>query len=181
LTGPVDPAGPGSTHRWKYSLDRTQEKAMPEITPFLWYDNQAEEAANFYASVFPDARVLEVNRGPDGTAFMVSFEIEGQRVLALNGGPDHTFSESFSFFVNCAGQDQVDEYWAKLTADGGEEGPCGWCKDRFGLSWQVIPAELPQLLGDPDPERAARAGHAMRQMRKIDVQALRDAADGKPA
>jgi predicted 3-demethylubiquinone-9 3-methyltransferase (glyoxalase superfamily) len=154
---------------------------MPEITPFLWYDNQAEQAATFYASVFPHARVLEVNRGPDGRAFMVSFEIEGQRVLALNGGPDHVLNESFSFLITCDGQEQVDEYWGKLTADGGEEGPCGWCKDRFGLSWQVIPSELARLLTDPDPERAGRAGQAMRAMKKIDVQALRDAADGKPS
>jgi predicted 3-demethylubiquinone-9 3-methyltransferase (glyoxalase superfamily) len=153
---------------------------MPEITPFLWYDNQAEEAATYYASVFPNSRVTDVNRGPDGKAFMVSFELEGQRVLALNGGPDHPFTDNFSLFVNCEGQEQVDEYWSKLT-DGGEEGPCGWLKDRFGLSWQVIPSELPQLLADPDPERAGRAGQAMRQMKKIDIQALRDAADGKPA
>jgi predicted 3-demethylubiquinone-9 3-methyltransferase (glyoxalase superfamily) len=153
---------------------------MPEITPFLWYDNQAEEAADYYATVFPNSRVLDVTRGPDGKAFIVSFEVEGQRVLALNGGPDHPFTDNFSFFINCDGQAQVDEYWAKLT-DGGEEGPCGWLKDRFGLSWQVVPSELPGLLSDPDPERAARAGQAMQTMKKIDIQALRDAADGKPA
>jgi predicted 3-demethylubiquinone-9 3-methyltransferase (glyoxalase superfamily) len=152
---------------------------MPEITPFLWYDHQAEEAANYYTTVFPKSRVRDVTRGPDGKAFVVDFEVEGQRVLALNGGPDHPFTDSFSFFINCDGQDQVDEYWTKLT-DGGEEGPCGWLKDRFGVSWQVVPSELLALLSDPDPERAGRAGQAMRTMKKIDIQALRDAADGKP-
>jgi predicted 3-demethylubiquinone-9 3-methyltransferase (glyoxalase superfamily) len=153
---------------------------MPEITPFLWYDNQAEEAATYYTTVFPNSRVLDVTRGPDGKAFIVNFEVEGQRVLALNGGPDHPFTENFSFLINCDGQDQVDEYWAKLT-DGGEEGPCGWLKDRFGLSWQVVPSELSKLMSDPDRERAGRVGQSLRTMKKIDIQALRDAADGKPA
>jgi predicted 3-demethylubiquinone-9 3-methyltransferase (glyoxalase superfamily) len=153
---------------------------MPEITPFLWYDHQAEEAATYYATVFPNSRVVDVTRGPDGKAFVVAFDLEGQRVLALNGGPDHPFTDNFSFHINCDGQGQVDEYWAKLT-DGGEEGPCGWLKDRFGLSWQVVPSELLELLTDPDPERAGRAGQALRTMKKIDIQGLRDAADGKPA
>jgi len=150
---------------------------MPEITPFLWYDHQAEEAANFYVSLFPDSRVLEVTRNGDA-AFVVTFELRGQRVIALNGGPDYRLTEAFSFYVGCADQAEVDRLWDALTADGGEESRCGWLKDRYGLSWQIIPEEMPKLLGDPDPERAGRVGEAMMKMAKIDLQALRDAHAG---
>ena len=153
---------------------------MLEITPFLWYDNQAEEAATFYASVFPHTRVTDVTRLPDGSALVVSFELEGRPVLALNGGPDHPFTDNFSFHISVGSQAEVDEYWAKLTADGGEEGPCGWLKDRFGLSWQVVPTALSELMSDPDPERAGRVRDALFAMKKIDIQALQDAYDGKP-
>jgi predicted 3-demethylubiquinone-9 3-methyltransferase (glyoxalase superfamily) len=158
---------------------------MPEITPFLWFDNQAEEAATLYTSLFPNSRITEVSRygeagpGPAGTAMTVSFEVAGQRLIALNGGPDNKLNEAFSLMISVETQDEVDQLWAALTADGGEEGPCGWCKDRYGLSWQVVPTALPQLLTDPDPERAGRAMTAMMKMTKIDIQGLRDAADGR--
>src|SRR6185295_7384684 len=118
---------------------------MPEITPFLWFDNQAEEAATLYTSLFPNSRITEVSRygeagpGPAGTAMTVSFEVAGQRLIALNGGPDNKLNEAFSLMISVETQDEVDQLWAALTADGGEEGPCGWCKDRYGLSWQVVP------------------------------------------
>ncbi|MEV6522473.1 VOC family protein [Longispora sp. NPDC051575] len=157
---------------------------MQKITPCLWFDNQAEEAAEFYASVFPDARILEVSRygdagpGPEGTAITVRFLLAGQEFLGLNGGPAFTFTEAISLSVDCGSQEEVDGYWAKLTADGGQESQCGWLKDRYGLSWQIVPRELVDLLGDPDPEKANRVMAAMLQMRKIDVQALRDAYAG---
>ncbi|HTX62621.1 MAG TPA: VOC family protein [Acidimicrobiales bacterium] len=156
---------------------------MPSITPFLWFDDQAEEAAGFYVSVFPNSQVLEVSRysdsgpGPTGSVMTVRFALDGTEFLALNGGPAHYgFDESISFVIDCATQDEVDHYWKALT-DGGEEIACGWLKDRFGLRWQVVPAELPSLLRDPDPARARRAMEAMLAMKKLDVHALRDAAD----
>ncbi|MFG1942668.1 VOC family protein [Nonomuraea sp. NPDC048826] len=149
---------------------------MQKITTFLWFDHQAEEAADFYTSIFPDSRVLEAQPGPGGKPMMVVFELAGQRYMALNGGPaDFSFTEAVSQFVECESQEEVDELWARLT-DGGEEGPCGWLKDRYGLSWQIIPRELPQLLSHPDPEVAGKVARAMQGMKKIDVQGLRDAA-----
>ena len=156
---------------------------MPRITPCLWFDTQAEQAAQFYTSVFPNSRIVEVSRFGEGgrrdadLALVVSFELDGQPVTALNGGPEFAFTEAVSFQVDCADQAEVDHYWTALT-DGGEESRCGWLKDRFGLSWQVIPRRLTELLGDPDPARAHRAMDAMFTMRKIDVAALERAADG---
>lgn len=148
---------------------------MQKITTYLWFDHQAEEAATFYTSLFAGSRVLGVQPGPDGRAMMVTFELAGQRYLALNGGPAHTFNEAISLLVDCESQDEVDELWSRLT-DGGEEGRCGWLKDRYGLSWQIIPRDLPELLSHPDPEVAGKVSQAMMGMSKIDVRALRDAA-----
>ncbi|MET7332715.1 VOC family protein [Nonomuraea sp. NPDC005650] len=150
---------------------------MQKITTFLWFDNQAEEAAEFYISLFKDSRVLDVTPGPAGTAMVVTFELAGQRFIALNGGPEFKFNEAVSLYVDCDSQEEVDELWAKLT-EGGEESQCGWLKDRYGLSWQIIPTRLQELLGDPDPERAQRAMKAMLGMRKIDVRGLEEAAAG---
>lgn len=156
-----------------------------KITPFLWYDTQAEEAATFYASVFPDSTVDEVARYPEGApegmagkVMTVTFTLAGQRFTALNAGPHFTFNEAVSFFVNCADQAEVDSYWDALTADGGQESECGWLKDRFGLSWQIVPTRLMELQTDPDPERAGRVMRAMLTMRKIDIAALEVAAAG---
>ena len=148
---------------------------MKKITPFLWFDNQAEEAMNFYVSIFKNSRVLGVTPGPNGIAQSVTFELEGQEFMALNAGPQFKFNEAISFFVSCKTQEEVDELWEKLTADGGEEGRCGWLKDKYGLSWQIIPTALGELLGDPDPEKAGRALQAMLKMTKIDIQGLRQA------
>ncbi|MET9339622.1 VOC family protein [Nonomuraea sp. NPDC003804] len=145
---------------------------MQKITTYLWFDNQAEEAANHYVSIFGNSRIVEV------TPMMVTFELEGQRFLALNGGPQFRFTEAISLYVDCESQDEVDELWAKLIADGGEESRCGWLKDKYGLSWQIIPKALPKLLSDADPARAERAMQAMLKMSKIDVKALEDAANG---
>ncbi|MEW1845800.1 VOC family protein [Nonomuraea angiospora] len=150
---------------------------MQKITTFLWFDDQAEEAAGFYTSLFKDSRVLEVTPGPTGAAMVVTFELAGQRFIALNGGPEFKFTEAVSLYVDCDSQEEVDELWAKLT-EGGEESQCGWLKDRYGLSWQIIPRRLQELIGDPDPERAQRAVKAMLGMGKIDVQSLEDAANG---
>jgi predicted 3-demethylubiquinone-9 3-methyltransferase (glyoxalase superfamily) len=155
---------------------------MSKITPFLWFDDQAEEAMNFYVSIFPDSRVLSVTHlgdvpGPQGKALVATFQLAGQQFMALNGGPGHPFTDAVSLFVNCQTQDEVDDLWEKLT-EGGEPGPCGWLKDRYGVSWQVVPAALGELMGDPDPEKAARVTRAMLQMSKIDVAALRRAYAG---
>ncbi|MFG6194277.1 VOC family protein [Nonomuraea sp. JJY05] len=150
---------------------------MQKITTFLWFDDQAEEAAEFYTSLFKDSRVVEVTPGPAGSAMVVTFELAGQRFIALNGGPEFKFTEAVSLYVDCDSQEEVDELWAKLT-EGGEESQCGWLKDKYGLSWQIIPRRLQELIGDPDPERAQRAMKAMLGMRKIDVQGLEDAAKG---
>lgn len=157
---------------------------VPRITPFLWFDDQAEEAADFYASIFPNSRIVDVARygeagpGPAGSVMLVRFDLDGNEFMALNGGPDHYgFDEAISFAVDCATQDEVDRYWKALT-DGGEEIACGWLKDRYGLRWQIVPSELSSLLGDPDPDRARRATAAMLTMKKLDVRALREAADG---
>jgi predicted 3-demethylubiquinone-9 3-methyltransferase (glyoxalase superfamily) len=155
-----------------------------KITPFLWFDGQAEEAAELYTSVFDDSRIVDVQRYGDagplsaGTVMTVTFEVAGQRVIALNGGPQYKFTEAFSLSVDCETQEEVDRYWARLTKDGGEEGPCGWLKDRFGLSWQINPRKLGELLGDPDPEKSQRVMKAMLGMKKIDIQGLLDAYEG---
>ena len=155
---------------------------MPKITPCLWFDTQGEEAAEFYTSIFPNSRIVDVARygeaGPRdaGTVMVVKFELDGQEFVALNGGPDFTFDEAISFQIDCADQDEVDRYSEALT-DGGEQGPCGWVKDRFGLSWQVVPTRMIELLLDPDEARAQRAMAAMLEMRKIDIAAVEAAAD----
>ena len=150
---------------------------MSTVSTFLWFDNQAEEAAIRYTSLIKNSAVLDVARGPDGAAFMVTFQLDGQQFHALNGGPAHTFSEAASIFVSVETQSEVDELWTALTADGGEDGPCGWLKDRYGLSWQIIPTALPQLMSDPNPAKAGAVMAAMRQMSKICVQDLQDAYD----
>jgi predicted 3-demethylubiquinone-9 3-methyltransferase (glyoxalase superfamily) len=148
---------------------------MNKITPFLWFDDQAEEAMNFYVSVFKNSKVLSVSPGPNGKAFSVTFELEGQRFMGLNAGPQFKFNEAISFFVDCKTQEEVDELWKKLTTDGGEESMCGWLKDKYGLSWQIIPSALGEMLSDPDPVKAQRVMQAMLQMRKIDIEGLRQA------
>ncbi|MGW4795048.1 VOC family protein [Nonomuraea sp. NPDC004297] len=149
---------------------------MQKITTYLWFDDQAEQAATFYTSLFPGSSILDVRRqGADQTVLMVDFELAGRRFLALNGGPRFTFTEAVSLYVDCESQDEVDELWAKLT-EGGEESRCGWLKDRWGLSWQIIPRRLEELLTHPDPDTAQRAMKAMLDMGKIDVSALEAAA-----
>jgi predicted 3-demethylubiquinone-9 3-methyltransferase (glyoxalase superfamily) len=159
---------------------------MPKITPCLWFDTRGEEAARFYTSVFPNSRIVDVahygEAGPRdaGTVMAVRFELDGQELVALNGGPEFTFDEAISFQIDCADQADVDRYTEALT-DGGEQGPCGWVKDRFGLSWQVVPARLMELIGDPDEARGQRAMAAMLEMRKIDIAAVEAAADAVSA
>jgi predicted 3-demethylubiquinone-9 3-methyltransferase (glyoxalase superfamily) len=154
---------------------------MNTITPCLWFDTEGEDAANFYTSVFPNSKIVDVARygeaGPRaaGTVMTVSFELDGQKFVALNGGPDFSFNEAISFQVSCETQAEVDAYWGKLS-EGGEEGPCGWLKDKFGLSWQIIPTALPRLLGDRDREKSQRVMQAMLSMKKIEVDALERAA-----
>ena len=157
---------------------------MPTITPNLWFDTESEEAASFYVSVFPNSRIRKVSRygeaGPReaGMVLTVEFELDGQPFTAINGGPQFRFSEATSLLINCADQEEVDHYWEKLGA-GGEHGPCGWLKDRYGFSWQVCPVVLETLLTDPDEGRRNRAMAAMLQMSKLDVAALEAAADGR--
>ena len=157
---------------------------MQKIVTYLWFDNQAEEAAELYTSLFDNSRIVNVTRygdagpGPKGTAMMVVFELAGQEFLALNGGPQYKFTEAVSLFVNCETQAEVDELWEKLT-EGGEAQPCGWLKDRFGLSWQIIPTALTRLMSDPNPEKAGRVVQAMLQMSKIDVAGLEKAYAGR--
>ena len=156
---------------------------MPKITPCLWFDTQGEEAARLYVSVFPNSRIVDVTRygsagpRPEGMVMTVSFELDGRPFVALNGGPEFGFSEAVSFQVDCADQAEVDHYWDRLS-EGGEEGPCGWLKDRFGLSWQIVPRVLPELLAQPDAEKAQRVMAAMLQMRKIEIAELEAAAAG---
>jgi len=151
------------------------------LTTCLWFDTEGEEAATFYTSVFPSSRITDVARygaggpRPEGTVMTVAFELDGQPFLALNGGPQYTFSEAISFVVACADQEEVDRYWETLS-EGGEEGPCGWLKDRFGLSWQIVPEALPRLLADPDRERSQRVMAAMLQMKKLQIDELEQAA-----
>jgi predicted 3-demethylubiquinone-9 3-methyltransferase (glyoxalase superfamily) len=158
---------------------------MNEITVCLWFDTNGEDAATFYTSLFPNSRIVDVTRHgsagprPEGTVMTVSFELNGRKFVALNGGPNYTFSEAISFQVSCETQEEVDGYWSKLS-EGGEEGPCGWLKDRFGVSWQIVPTALPRLLADPDPERSQRVMQAMMEMKKIEIDALERAADAVP-
>jgi predicted 3-demethylubiquinone-9 3-methyltransferase (glyoxalase superfamily) len=158
---------------------------MQKITPFLWFDDQAEEAVRFYTSIFKNSKVGRILRyneeaakasgRPPGSVLTVEFEIEGQRFTALNGGPQFKFNESISFVVHCETQEEVDYFWGKLIADSGQESACGWLKDKFGVSWQVTPTVLIEMLHDQDPKRSERVMHAMLQMQKIDVKKLKDA------
>jgi predicted 3-demethylubiquinone-9 3-methyltransferase (glyoxalase superfamily) len=156
------------------------------FTTCLWFDGQAEEAANYYTSIFERSRLgrighyTEAGPGPAGSVLAVEFEVNGQKFVAVNGGPQFTFNEAISFQVYCEGQDEIDYYWSKLS-EGGEEGPCGWLKDKYGVSWQVIPKGLIDMLGDPDPEKARRTTEAMFGMTKLDIAALEEAHEGKHA
>lgn len=157
---------------------------MQKIIPFLWFDNQAEEAARFYTSLFPNSKVLNVSYygegmpQPAGTAMMVSFTLDGQEYMALNGGPYFSLSEAFSIYVNCETQEEVDHLWETLS-EGGEKSQCGWLKDRYGLSWQIVPTALGELMQDPDPDKTQRVTEAMLKMNKLDIQGLRDAYEGR--
>jgi predicted 3-demethylubiquinone-9 3-methyltransferase (glyoxalase superfamily) len=160
---------------------------MPKITPSLWFDGRAEEAAAFYASIFPDSRIDAISRSPSdnpstkaGDVLLVAFTVSGQPFVGINGGPQFPFTEAVSFQVDCADQAEVDRYWDALVAGGGEPGRCGWLKDRFGLSWQVVPREMGAYLGGPDAAGAARAMEAMLRMEKLDVAKLREAYKGRP-
>ena len=160
---------------------------MPsKIVPNLWFDGNAEEAADFYVSVFENSRIVtkthypEGSPGPVGGVMTVEFELNGQRFTGINGGPQFTFSEAVSFMINCSDQEEIDRFWEVLS-EGGEEGPCGWVKDRFGLSWQVVPEGIDEVFADPDPKRAERAMQAMLKMGKLDIAALRSAADSVSA
>jgi predicted 3-demethylubiquinone-9 3-methyltransferase (glyoxalase superfamily) len=162
------------------SMEKTM--AIQKITPFLWFDHQAEEAAAFYTSIFPNSKVDKVIRygeagpGPAGSAMTVEFQLEGQSFVALNGGPHFKFTEAISFVVNCQTQEEVDAYWEELSA-GGAQVECGWLKDKFGLSWQIVPTVLVELLSDPDPEKSRRVMQAMLTMKKLDIRTLRQAYD----
>ena len=155
---------------------------MPRITPNLWFDTQSEQAVGFYVSVFPNSEIKRVSHygeagpRPAGMVLTVDFVLDGQEFTAINGGPEFTFDEAISFVINCADQDEIDYYWTKLS-DGGEEGPCGWLKDRYGLSWQVVPAGYAELMCDPDEGRRDRAMRAVLGMKKLDVAAIYAAAD----
>jgi predicted 3-demethylubiquinone-9 3-methyltransferase (glyoxalase superfamily) len=157
---------------------------MPRINPFLWFNNQAEEAANFYVSVFKNSRIVRVTRygdagpGPKGSVMTVDFQLDGQEFVALNGGPQFTFSPAISFVVNCQTQAEVDEFWQKLAA-GGEEVECGWLTDKYGLSWQIVPTVLVDMLNDPDPVKSQRVLKAMMQMKKIDIATLKRAYENQ--
>ena len=157
---------------------------MQKITPFLWFDSNAEDAANFYVSVFKNSKILNVSRygdagpGPKGAVMVVNFQLEGQQFTALNGGPLFKFSEAFSFVVNCETQQEIDAYWNKLTSGGGKESECGWLKDKFGFSWQIVPTALGKLMSG-DPKKANRVMQAVLQMKKLDIATLEEAAEGK--
>jgi predicted 3-demethylubiquinone-9 3-methyltransferase (glyoxalase superfamily) len=161
-----------------------KEPVMQKITPFLWFDNNAEEAMNFYISVFKDSKILSVTRygeagpGPKGSVMTGKFQLEGQEFMALNGGPHFKFTEAISFVVNCETQEEVDEFWEKLV-EGGEESQCGWLKDKYGLSWQIVPTILVEMLQDKDPEKSQRVMKAMLQMIKIDIKTLKQAYEGQ--
>ncbi len=153
---------------------------MQQITPFLWFDDQAEEAVNFYISIFGDSKIVNITRygeagpGPKGGVMTVDFQLNGQDFIALNGGPQYKFTEAISFFVKCETQEELDEFWERLS-EGGEKGPCGWLKDRYGLSWQVVPTVLGEMLNDPDPAKSQRVMKAMLEMSKIDIAPLKQA------
>jgi len=151
---------------------------MPSITPFLWFDTQAEEAMNFYPSIFKRSKVISINR-VQGNVMTVAYELEGQKFIALNAGPQFKFNESVSFFVGCDTQEEIDYFWEKLSADGGSTNRCGWLKDKFGLSWQIVPRQMMQMLQSPDTAAAQRAMAAMMQMTKLDIAALQAAFDGR--
>ena len=161
--------------------------AGQKITPFLWFDKQAEEAAQFYVSIFKDSKILHVSRygdagpGPKGSVMVVNFQLAGQEFTALNGGSLFKFSEAFSFVVNCENQQEVDEYWSKLTSGGGQESQCGWLKDKFGFSWQIVPTALGKLMSDKDPQKANRVMEALLKMKKLDIATLEAAARGEAA
>ena len=158
---------------------------MQKISPFIWFDSNAEEAMNFYLSVFKDSKVVRVARnppgspGPEGALLVASIQLEGQEIILMNGGPGHPLTDAISLTVNCDSQEEVDYYWSKLLESGGNEIACGWLKDRFGLYWQVTPIILPQLLSDPDKAKAGRVMQAMMKMIKLDIGVLKAAADGK--
>lgn len=158
---------------------------MPRISPFLWFDTQAEEAANFYTSIFKNSKITKVSRysdagpGPNGSVMVVEFDLDGQRFLALNGGPLFKFTEAISLVVDCRTQDEVDYFWEKLTAAGGQEVQCGWLKDKFGLCWQIVPTALGELMSDSDPAKSKRVMEAMLKMKKIEISKLQDAAAGR--
>jgi len=153
---------------------------MQKITPFLWFDDKAEEAVNFYVSIFKNSKVLGISRygdagpGPKGTVMVAKFQLEGHEFIALNGGPQFKFTEAISFLVNCESQEEVDKFWEKLS-DGGKESQCGWLKDKYGLSWQIVPTVLGEMLQDKDPEKSKRVMQAMLQMQKIDIKKLKEA------
>lgn len=153
---------------------------MQKITPFLWFDDQAEEAMQFYTSVFKNSKIVSINRlgddvpGPKGKVLTGMFQIDGQEIMVLNGGPEFKFTEAISFYVHCENQEEVDYYWESLSA-GGEKGPCGWLKDKFGLSWQIVPNILGELMSDPDAEKARRVTQAMLKMSKLDIRLLKEA------
>ena len=157
---------------------------MQKITPFLWFDDKAEEATRFYVSIFNNSRIGSIRRygdagpGAKGTVMTTTFQLEGQEFMALNGGPQFSFTEAISFFVSCQSQEEVDRLWQKLS-EGGEKSQCGWLKDKFGVSWQIIPTALGEMLADKDPEKSARVMKAMLQMQKIDIQRLKRAYEGK--
>lgn len=159
--------------------------ANQTITPFLWFNNQAEDAAHFYTSIFKNSKILSVSRygdagpGPKGSVMVVSFQLAGQEFTALNGGPQFTFSEAVSFVVNCENQQEIDEYWSKLTSGGGQESLCGWLKDKFGFSWQIVPVQMGKLMTHKDPQKANRVMQALLKMKKIDIGTLEAAAEGR--
>ena len=162
---------------------------MQKITPFLWFDNNAEEAVNFYVSTFKNSKVGKVTRyneasskaagRPEGSVMTMEFQLEGQSFTAINGGPHFKFTEAISFVVDCESQEEVDYFWNKLTADGGQESQCAWLKDKYGLSWQIVPRVLIEMIGDKDPQKAQRVMAAMLQMKKIDIATLQRAYDGE--
>jgi len=162
---------------------------MQKITPFLWFDNNAEEAVNFYVSIFKNSKVGKVTRyneasskaagRPEGSVMTLEFQLEGQNFVAINAGPHFKFTEAISFVVDCGSQEEVDYFWEKLTADGGQESQCGWLKDKYGLSWQITPRVLIEMIGDKDPQKAHRVMEAMLQMKKIDIATLKRAYDGE--
>jgi predicted 3-demethylubiquinone-9 3-methyltransferase (glyoxalase superfamily) len=173
-------AGAGDDSRPKVPAAGGAMSAQPKIVPFLWFDDDAEEAIRFYSAIFPDSKVLEEARtGPGGKLISARFRLAGQELIALNGGPMYSFTEAISLFVSCKTQEEVDDLWAKLTASGGKPGRCGWLKDRYGLSWQVIPGALVSMLHDKDPAKARRVAEAMMQMDRIDISKLRQAYNGR--